>query len=55
MKKDKLIGGQIVRKNPSHRGTWDIIETRAGKPTGRALFTGTMKEVRDVITAILMP
>lgn len=47
--KDKIISGQIVRKNPAHGGMWDIIETRAGQSTGKASFTGTMKEVRDAI------
>lgn len=28
---------------------WDIIETRAGQSTGKASFTGTMKEVLDAI------
>jgi endonuclease IV len=49
MKNDKIISGQIVRKNPEHKGMWDIIETRAGQSTGKASFTGTMKEVRDAI------
>lgn len=49
MKNDKIISGQIVRKNSEHKGMWDIILTRAGQPTGKASFTGTMKEVRDAI------
>lgn len=49
MKNDKIISGQIVRKNPEHKGMWDIIKTRAGQSTGKASFTGTMKEVRDAI------
>lgn len=46
---DKIIDGSIVRKNPEHKGMWDIMETRAGQLTGKASFTGTMKEVRDAI------
>lgn len=49
MKNDKIISGQIVRKNSEHKGMWDIIETRAGQSTGRATFTGSMKEVRAAI------
>ena len=49
MKNDKIISGQIVRKNPEHKGMWDIIETRGGKPTGKATFTESMKNVRRVI------
>lgn len=49
MKNDKIISGNIVRKNPEHNGMWDIIETRAGQSTGRSTFTGTMKEVRAAI------
>ena len=49
MKNDKIISGQIVRKNPEHKAAWNIIETRAGQSTGRATFTGSMKEVRAAI------
>ena len=44
-----VINGSIVRKNPCHKGMWDILDTRAGQVTGKASFTGTMKEVRDAI------
>ena len=46
---DKIIGGQTVRKNNEVKGLWDIIETRAGRLTGKVAFTGTMKEVRAAI------
>lgn len=49
MKNDKIIGGQTVRKNAEHKGMWDIIETRAGRLTGKVEFTGSMKEVRAAI------
>ena len=49
MKNDKIISGNIVRKNPEHHGMWDIIGTRAGQSTDRATFTGTMREVRAAI------
>lgn len=49
MQNDKIIHGQIVRKSVSHKGMWDILETRCGKPTGNTSFTGTMKEVRAAI------
>jgi len=49
MKNDKHIGGSVVRKNATHKGMWDIMETRAGMLTGKASFTGTMKEVRAAI------
>lgn len=49
MKNDKIISGQTVRKNPQHNGMWDIMETLAGKLTGKSTFTGTMKEVRDAV------
>lgn len=49
MKNDKTISGQTVRKNKEHKGMWDIIESRSGRLTGKASFTGTMKEVRDAI------
>ena len=48
MKNDKIISSQIVRKNPSHKGMWDIIGTRAGQAT-RPTYTGTMAEVRAAI------
>lgn len=48
MKNDKIISGQIVRKSEQN-GLWDIMETRGGQLTGKASFTGTMKEVRDAI------
>jgi hypothetical protein len=51
MKHDKSISGQIVRKNREHKGMWDLIETRAGQPTGKASYTGSMKEIRGVIKA----
>lgn len=49
MKNDKIISGQTVRKNPEHKGMWDIIDTSGGRSRGRAAFTGTMKEVRAAI------
>ena len=49
MKNDKIINGCTVRKNTERKGMWDIMETRAGKLTGKASFTGTMKEVRAAI------
>lgn len=49
MKTDKIINGQIVRKNPHHRGMWDIIETRCGVSTGRSSYTGSLKEIQAVI------
>jgi hypothetical protein len=49
MKNDKIINGQIVRKNPHHRGMWDIIETRCGVSTGRSSYTGSLKEIQAVI------
>ena len=48
-KNDKIIGGSTVRKNTEHKGMWDIKDTRAGQLTGKASFTGTMKEVREAI------
>ena len=49
MKNDKIISGNVVRKNSQHPGMWNIMETRAGQLTGKASFTGTMKEVREAI------
>ena len=49
MKNDKIINGETVRKNPEHKGMWDIIEERGGRLTGKVTFTGTMKEVRQVL------
>ncbi len=49
MKTDKKIKGCTVRKNKTHRGMWDVMETRAGHLTGKATFTGTMKEVRAAL------
>ena len=49
MKNDKIINGETVRKNPEHKGMWDIIEERGGRLTGKVTFTGTMKEVRQAI------
>ena len=52
MKTDKIISGQTVRKNQEHKGMWDIMETRAGQITGKASFTGSMKEVRAAINEV---
>jgi len=49
MKNDKIINGQTVRKNAEHKGMWDIIESKAGRLTGRVAFTGSMKDVRMAI------
>jgi hypothetical protein len=49
MKNDKIISGQTVRKNSEVKRMWDIIESRGGRLTGKASFTGTMKEVRAAI------
>lgn len=46
---DKKIYGRIVRKNATHPGYWDILELRAGVPTGRVTYTGTLKDVRKVL------
>ena len=55
MKNDKIISGKTVRKNTEHKGMWDIMETRAGRLTGKASFTGTTKEVRFAIKQTTWP
>jgi hypothetical protein len=48
MTNDRIISGQIVRKNPNHKNMWDIIGS-VGRHEGRPTFTGTMAEVRAAI------
>jgi hypothetical protein len=49
MKTEKIINGSIVRKSHSHKGMWDVLETRAGQVTGKSTFTGTIKEIRAAL------
>ena len=43
------LGPVYLRKNPDHKGYWDVLETRAGKVTGNSTFTGTLAEVRQTV------
>lgn len=45
----RIIGGCTVRRNAEHPGHWDVMESRAGQLTGKASFTGTLKEVRAAL------
>ena len=45
----RIIDGCTVRRNMEHPGHWVVMESRAGQLTGKASFTGTMKEVRGAI------
>lgn len=50
MSATKTINGMPVRKSADHPRMWEILETRAGRITGRVTFRGTLKEIRAIKT-----